>query len=57
MKLLFCLNLMISYPITIVPVYDALAAAMGKKETKSMEEGEVIGANNEMQARASGQIE
>ena len=48
---------MISYPITIVPVYDALAAAMGKKETKSMEEGEVIGANNEMQARASGQIE
>ena len=33
MKLLFCLNLMISYPVTIVPVYHALEAVIGKEET------------------------
>lgn len=33
MKLLFCLNLMISFPITIVPVYHALEAVIGKQET------------------------
>lgn len=38
MKLLFCVNLMISYPITIVPVYNALEAVIGKKETNREEE-------------------
>ena len=33
MKMLFCVNLMISYPIIIVPVYHALEAVIGKKET------------------------
>ena len=30
MKLLFCLNLMISYPITITPMYTALEDLLGK---------------------------
>ena len=38
MKLLFCLNLMISFPITIVPVYHALEAVIGKKETNQQGE-------------------
>jgi len=40
MKLLFCLNLMISYPITVVPTYNALEALMGKKE-KNTEDDEL----------------
>ena len=37
MKLLFCLNLMISFPVTIVPVYHALEAVIGKEETSQEE--------------------
>ena len=40
MKMLFCVNLMISYPITTVPVFHALEAVIGKKETSKEGEGE-----------------
>ena len=40
MKLLFCLNLMISYPITITPAYTTLEALLGKEETKVEEDDE-----------------
>ena len=38
MKMLFCVNLVISYPITIVPVYDALQVLLGKQETNTQED-------------------
>lgn len=33
MKLLFCINLAISYPLTIVPAFSTLESLLGKKET------------------------
>ena len=39
MKLLFCLNLVFSFPLTIVPTFSTLEAfLLGKKETSSVEE-------------------
>jgi len=38
MKMLFAVNLMISYPITIVPVYNTIEDLMGKKETRTEDE-------------------
>lgn len=39
MKLLFCANLVISYPLTIVPTFTALETAfLGQKETNTIEE-------------------
>ncbi len=38
MKLLFCVNLMISYPITIVPAFNTFETLLGKKETNSDED-------------------
>jgi len=36
MKLFFCVNLVISYPLTIIPTFNALEAAfMGKVETNT----------------------
>ena len=38
MKLLFCVNLMVSYPLTIVPALTIFDTLFGKKETNSDEE-------------------
>ena len=38
MKMLFAVNLMISYPLTIAPVYHTLEDLMGKKETNTEDE-------------------
>ena len=56
MKLLFCLNLMISFPVTIVPVYHALEAVIGKEET-SQEEEETAAIETGDEAAADGNIE
>ena len=57
MKLLFCLNLMISFPITVVPVFHALEAVIGKKETG--QQGELAEENEhggpESQTNAEGE--
>lgn len=39
MKLLFCCNLVISYPLTIVPTFTAIETTfLGQKETGTIEE-------------------
>ena len=39
MKLLYCLNLIISYPLTIVPTFNMLEVyVLGKRETNREEE-------------------
>ena len=39
MKLLYCLNLIISYPLTIVPTFNMLEVyVLGKKETNREED-------------------
>ena len=56
MKLLFCINLMISYPITIIPVYNALEAVIGKEET-NREEGEEEVKADEKGGAVGGELE
>ena len=42
MKLLFCLNLVFSFPLTIVPTFNTMEAwLLGKKETGTVEEEEL----------------
>jgi len=39
MKLLFCVNLFISYPLTIIPTFNSLEAAfLGKAETNTIDD-------------------
>lgn len=38
MKLLFCLNLVFSFPLTILPTFDTIEAlVLGKRETNTIE--------------------
>lgn len=38
MKLLFCLNLVFSFPLTILPTFDTIEAlVLGKRETSTIE--------------------
>ena len=47
MKLLFCMNLVFSYPLTIVPTFDTIESiCMGKKET-GREEGDATDTESE----------
>lgn len=51
MKLLFCINLIFSYPLTIVPTFNTIEALLlGKRETGSMEE-EIEVVNNTLAAQ------
>jgi amino acid permease len=51
MKLLFCINLMFSFPITIVPTFDTLQACiLGKRETISIADEEAKGAAEDGEA-------
>ena len=54
MKLLFCINLVFSYPITIVPTFNTLEAfCLGKKETSTMDGGaeEALGQREETRSQ------
>ena len=49
MKLLFCVNLMISYPITIKPLFTTLESLIGKKETNTDETNAAEGDETQME--------